>query len=162
MDYRLTPKLLNSLTRNKLNSYSSGLAKEYVFENELQTWRCYSDDPKLSAFRSRRCDGVAKIDFGKDIWIGVEYESSTKSKGRYFDILNSLYKNKAITFIIYVCKNNTILNRIKSIDNERFSEFVPKIFYITLNDLLVSDSIVFLSRDLRSLIFDSNKKAFVK
>ena len=125
----------------------SKIASEYLCENELQTWSEYLTDIHLAPYRLARCDGVAKMNFGGPVWIGIEYEATYKNRSRYKDILKRFYKNSGIPYVIYICKNQELLGSIRSQDKKHYGEYKPKIMYITLNDLMNSDVVCFTSRE---------------
>ncbi len=131
--------------RNRL--LETKIIDEFIFENQLKSFSNYNSDMILSPYRIARVDGAAKLKVKNGIWVGVEYEATYKNLERYPKMLRKYYENDGIAFIICVCKDKQIQNKIKKADKSYFSKYKPSVMYITLNDLMQSEVTCFTTRD---------------
>jgi DNA-binding PadR family transcriptional regulator len=127
--------------------------KEYFTENQIQTYKDFRTENDLIPFKEVQCDAGIMIQKGDvdPLYIGVEYESSAKSRGRYLDKIGSLYYNGPV-YLIYICKDKSLIKKLKKIETIYIQNRAPKIFYITLSEFLESkDSVTFTRQDGKSI-----------
>ncbi len=127
--------------------------KEYFTENQIQTYKDFRTEKDLIPFQELQCDAGIMIQRGdtNPLYIGVEYESSAKSRSRYLDKIGSLYYNGPV-YLIYICKDKSLIKKLKKIEGIYIKNRAPKIFYITLSEFLESkDSVTFTRQDGKSI-----------
>jgi predicted transcriptional regulator len=137
--------------RNILMSKSD--VKEYYTENQIQTYKDFRTEKDLIPFQELQCDAGIMIQRGDNnpLYIGVEYELSAKSRSRYLDKIGSLYYNGPV-YLIYICKDKSLIKKLKKIETIYIKNRTPKIFYITLSELLESNgSVTFTRQDGKSI-----------
>jgi len=126
---------------------SSSSVTCYISENELRTWKPYTEEKNLEPAISLGSDACIKATFPNgDFWIPLEYESSSKSVSRYKDHLYQIYNLLGVVAIFYVCKNNKVKSVIQSIEEKYHAKERPMIYYSTLEDLKQNENITFTSR----------------
>lgn len=121
----------------------SHLVAEYVTENELQSAKCYEEDPSWSSFVYVHCDGAlcAQLSAGK-AYLAVEYEAQRKTKDRYRKLLKKYYAEADIPAVLYVGADQSILNVVKQVEAEVDADY-RKVFYTPLPDLLTGPVLEF-------------------
>lgn len=130
------------------------IAVTYMTENTLKTWENLSTDPLLLPYVQVNCDAVAEIPVGRGIVrFAVEYEASKKHWNRYSDILDNYYSNPGIPFVIYVCEDGSLIRDLKSKDRNSYGDQDPKIFYITADQILKSNTVELTNRNGKILDF---------
>lgn len=133
--------------RNVLMSKND--VKEYFTENQIQTYKDFRTENDLIPFQKLQCDAGIMIQRGEmdPLYIGIEYESSVKSRSRYLDKIGKLYYNGPAC-LIYICKDKSLIKKLKKIETIHLKNRAPKIFYITLSEFLESkESVTFTRQD---------------
>jgi len=121
--------------------------KCYISENELNTWNAYSKAFQVEAAIKLRSDACIKIQLDNDeFWLPLEYESNAKSIKRYEDHLYQIYSRPDLVAIFYVCKNIHVQNAIQRVEESKYKNERPRIYYILLDELKQKQSIAFTSR----------------
>jgi len=121
--------------------------KCYISENELNTWNVYSKAFQVEAAIKLRSDACIKIQLDNDeFWLPLEYESNAKSIKRYEDHLYQIYSRPDLVAIFYVCKNIHVQNAIQRVEESKYKNERPRIYYILLDELKQKQSIAFTSR----------------
>ena len=127
--------------------------KEYFTENQIQTYKDFRTEKDIVPFQELQCDAGIMLQRGdtNPLYIGVEYESSAKSRSRYLDKIGSLYYNGPV-YLIYICKDKSLIKKLKKIEAIYIKDRPPKIFYTTLSEFLESkDSVTFTRQDGKSI-----------
>ena len=124
------------------------IANQFITENTLQTWRCFSDDQRYFPYIGLKCDGVMEVLFSDEsVRFALEYEANTKTWARYGDILGRYYRDKSVPFVLFICEGRALMTRIMGAERKQFSKEKPKAFYVELADLLGSDTVELCNRD---------------
>ncbi len=77
-----------------------------------------------------RPDAVVEIELqGKPFHLALEYESARKYADRYKSLFRRYYNTKSIPGVLYICKSEALLNRIRDIEKNVIGDETPKIYY---------------------------------
>lgn len=126
--------------------------KCYISENELNTWDAYTRASQLEAAIKLRSDACIKIQLDSDdFWIPIEYESNAKSIKRYEDHLYQIYSRPDLVAVFYVCKNIHVQKAIQRVEESKYQNERPRIYYILLDELKQNSNVTFTSRQGRVL-----------
>jgi hypothetical protein len=135
---------------------STNVVKEYYTENQMQTYRDFRTEEELRCFQELQLDAVMKIQKGEKapIYVGLEFESSAKAICRYQDKIRRFYY-KSPAFIVFVCEDKALENKIKKVEQNYVKDKSSIIFYLTLEQLLSSrGSVTFTRLDGKCLTLD--------
>lgn len=127
--------------------------KEYFTENQIQTYKDFRTEKDLIPLQELQCDAGIMIQRGdiNPIYVGVEYESSVKATSRYLDKIGKLYLNGPV-YLFYICKDKSLIKKLKKIETIYIKNRTPKIFYITLSEFLENkESVTFTRQDGKSI-----------
>ncbi|MCK5073279.1 MAG: hypothetical protein KAQ98_07615 [Bacteriovoracaceae bacterium] len=120
---------------------------EYLTENQLQTWGDYLKDKSMLPMVELRCDAAIKVKLPNGIyWLAIEYEATSKSIGRYKEILQKLYGTIGLTTVLYICGDDAIKNKIVEAESKLYSNERPLIYYQTLKALREHPLNIFINR----------------
>lgn len=131
--------------------------KQYLSENELQSFDTYYSGKTFSPFIRLRTDAVIEHR-PRDIsyWVAIEYEASKKSLGRYKELLRSYYSAVDIPAVLYICESNQIQNMIMREEKLLKPKEGFKFYYKTLEELKLDPSLTFTRQDGISTSLTSN------
>lgn len=113
----------------------------FVTENLLQSCQEYSEDVELEDLVSLRVDGAVQIKAGSRRTIApIEYEASLKSRERCRDKIEGFYANYDGSLVIFVCKDESILKRMREIDKDVCQNRPSKMYFSLLKNVIESSS----------------------
>ena len=114
------------------------MVKDYITENQLQTYDLSFWEDDLSSMKEMRVDAVAWIqDIGKPkLMIPIELEISTKAASEYLNKITEIYYQSEIKFLFYICDSKETEKKIKKIERDFIKDQRKKIFYSTYKDIL--------------------------
>ena len=77
-----------------------------------------------------RPDAVVEIELqAKPFHLALEYEAARKYAHRYGDLFRRYYNTKSIPGVLYICKNEALLNYIRGIEKSVIGNETPKFYY---------------------------------
>ncbi len=77
-----------------------------------------------------RPDAVVEIELqAKPFRLALEYEAARKYADRYKDLFRRYYNTKSIPGVLYICKNEALLNYIRNIEKSVMGDETPKFYY---------------------------------
>lgn len=77
-----------------------------------------------------RPDAVVEIELQeKPFRLALEYEAARKYMDRYKDLFRRYYNTKSIPGVLYICKNEALLNYIRNIEKSVMGGETPKFYY---------------------------------
>lgn len=126
------------------------MTKNYLTENQLQTYDLSNLDNTLNPLKEMRVDAVAWIqDNGKPkLMIPIELEISTKSASEYLNKITEIYYQSSMPFLFCICDSKETEKKIKKIEQDFIKDGRKKIFYSTYKDIISHHGIVnFISLD---------------
>lgn len=129
------------------------VVKEYYTDNQIQTYKDFRSEQHLIPAQELQLDALMKLKRGdlNPIWLGLEFESSAKAICRYQDKIRRYYYSGP-HFLLYICEDRSLENKVKKVESIYIKEKAPKIFYLTLKELLESkESVTFTRQDGQSL-----------
>ncbi len=132
------------------------VVKEYYTDNQIQTYKDFRTEDHLIPAQELQLDAVMKLKKGdlNPIWVGLEFESSAKAISRYQDKIMQYYY-RGPPFLVYICEDRSLENKVKKVESIYIKEKTPKIFYLTLKELLESkESVTFTRQDGQSLCLE--------
>lgn len=117
---------------------------DYHSENQLQTWPIGVYDVKVGRLANLNCDAVVSVRFPDDtLHLPLEYGASSKSDRRYEPLVKRYYARDDVPAVLYVCENETVLNKISRIETELFPSDQPKFFFKHVSDLFEDETMSF-------------------
>ncbi|MFK7827892.1 MAG: hypothetical protein AB8G05_27335 [Oligoflexales bacterium] len=126
--------------------------KKYYTENQMQTWWLKSSNWIYKDFASLNTDAMALTSIGDEtVWTAIEYEPSEKSEARYRSIVKRFYSNDDITFVLYCCDNERVMNRLIDSENKVYKGDFPKLFFNVGQFLRSNNTLRFKNRDNKML-----------
>ena len=129
--------ILNYLTENVLNSYSS-----------IVSDKMYDD--------YRRCGSDTFIELtmnNQKIFAAIEYEQTLKYTNRYIDLFGKYYSAYDIDAVFYIASDKRILTNVQKVEKMMRNQMQPKVFFALMNDLKNNpDCLIFTSTKENSMI----------
>jgi len=135
---------------------SKRVVKDYYTENQIQTYKDFRTEDHLRPFQELQLDAVIKLQKAEQppILGGIEFESSAKAICRYQEKIRRLYFNGP-TFLLYICGDKTLENKVKRIELAFIKDKPPKIYYLTVKELLESKhDVTFTRQDGKSICLE--------
>lgn len=132
------------------------VVKEYYTDNQIQTYKNFRTEKHLVPAQELQLDAMLKLHKGdlNPIWVGLEFESSAKAISRYQEKIRRFYYSGP-PFLLYICEDRSIENKVKKVESIYIKDKTPKIFYLTLRELLESkESVTFTRQDGQSLCLE--------
>lgn len=118
--------------------------KDYYTENLLKSGLSSLDAKTLEDFKGFQFDAIININRGSQIFLlPLEYERSLKFAARYLEYFKKLYARPEISAILYIGHNQKMLHKIQSYEKSMVQNAWPKVFYISLSDLLDHNTVSF-------------------
>jgi hypothetical protein len=114
------------------------IVKDYITENQLQTYDLSFWEDDLSSIKEMRVDAVAWIqDTGKPkLMIPVELEISTKAGSEYLNKITEIYYQRDIKFFFCICDTKETERKIKKVELDFIQDGKKKIFYTTYKNII--------------------------
>ncbi len=108
----------------------SNRVKNYYPENLISTESLVSFDSDRFFVDDLRPDAVVEIE-GKDrtFCVALEYEYATKYHNRYKSLIARYYNNTFIPGVLYICKDEALLNYVRNIEKGIVGANTPKFYY---------------------------------
>lgn len=129
---------------------------EYFTENQIQTYKDFRSEKHLQGFQKLQVDAGMKLqkDGVAPIFVGLEFESSAKALSRYRDKISDFYY-RGPPFLIYICEDKVLENKIKKVEADYIKDNTPNIFYLTLKELFENkESVTFARQDGKFLTLE--------
>ena len=140
---------------NIRNIFSSlRIVKDYITENQIQTYDLSFWEDDLSSLKEMRVDAIVWIqDIGKPkLMIPVELEISTKKASEYLNKITEIYYQGYIKFIFCICDTKETERKIKKVELDFIKDGKKKIFYTTYKNIISnSGEISFTNLDSESI-----------
>jgi len=130
--------------------------EKYIPENLLQCCPVVREQTQFRSFLDLMSDAVLTVKIQEKIKTGaLEYEPTAKWIERYRDKVLNYYVKSDIGFVLYVCKNETTIQAIRTIENEIKPEGATKMYFSLLENVLsAKDKVTFVGRN--QVTFDVN------
>lgn len=139
--------------RSKLSKFQ--MVTGYYTENFIQSRIESQDEEKLNGFKGINFDAVVKVNKdGKDHLLPLEYERTLKFISRYKDYFKKIYSRQEVAAILYICSNQSVLEKIQKYEQTAINNNWPKVFYSTLDEILKSNSVTFYNLKRESIIIE--------
>ena len=117
----------------------------YKTENELQTWS--------NAMSYLNSDALVGCQFGDDHFqIPLEYERVMKMSKRYEPFIAKYYHDQSVPCVLVITERKEHAVKLMKIEGTMYSEVEPKLFFATIQDVLLGDKISFVSRKQHRLV----------
>ena len=118
--------------RSLFESYAK--VTSFHTENMLQSLTDYSKSSKFSPFIDRNSDAVIELEStDSNMIIPIEYEASLKANSRIFQVIYDYYANDKILLTLYICKNDSIMKKLISIEEKVAPEKLRKVYFASLD-----------------------------
>ena len=102
--------------------------RQYISENELQTWGHVLGDFQYSTLVELNCDGIVEVEFPRaTIKVPLEFDAYHKTGSRYEEILGRYYRRDDVQIVFYVCREEKIMNQLKTL-KKRIQIKTAKVF----------------------------------
>lgn len=136
----VSDKLLHDLTLVdlRLRLESRPKIKRVYPENVLQTGQEYALRKEFKNSVSLNSDAVIelKMDEQTRIFIPFEFEGSQKSAERWQKKMHDYYLHHNSAVVLWVCKDESIINKMSEIDQEVCAGCTPKMYFASLEKVL--------------------------
>lgn len=130
----------------------TGRIKEFLTENELQTWGKASLSPTIQACVTSNSDAYVRLNLGStEVEAAIEYEANQKSDGRYQKLIENYYANSSIQNIFYVASSSAIVKKMMAIERTKLGEGEPKFSYCLAQNALRNETLKFI--DINGNVF---------
>lgn len=123
--------------------------EKYIPENLLQCCPVVREQIQFRSFLDLMSDAVLTVKVQEKIKTGaLEYEPTAKWIERYRDKVLNYYVKSDIGFVLYVCKNETTIQAIRTIENEIKPQGATKMYFSLLENVLsAKDKMTFAGRN---------------
>jgi hypothetical protein len=120
----------------------NSIVQRVLLENELQSSHEHSSFDELLHLIRIRSDAAVEILVNRQdrYWIPLEYESTLKSIERCKAKLREYYLGYSGAIVFFICKDETVLSRMKVIDRELSKDSRSKMYFALVKDVLSSES----------------------
>lgn len=121
----------------------------YTPENILQCCPVVREQSQFKPFVDMMSDAVLTVKTSERIKTGaLEYEPTAKWIERYRDKVLNYYVKSNIGFVLYICKSETTIQAIRTIEDEIKPEGATKIYFSLFENVLASkDKVIFENRN---------------
>lgn len=129
--------------------------QRYIPENMLQCCPSIRENDKFKSFSEMMSDAVVVVKLQDKFKIGaLEYEPTVKKIERYRNKVLNYYVKSDISFVLYICSNQTAIETIQCIENEIKPNGATKIYFALYADVLkTKDKLIFTNRNQAQLEF---------
>lgn len=130
--------------RSKLKSFK--MVEGYYTENLIRSGIEIDQIENVKELKSFNFDAILKIKKDSKIHLlALEYERTLKFSTRYQNYFKRVYSRPEITAILYITQNQKTLDKIQGLEKAIIQNHWPKVFYISLNDLLAGKQATFIN-----------------
>ena len=130
--------------RSKFKDFK--MVEGYYTENLIRSGVELAGSEELKEFKNFNFDAILKINKdGKTHLLALEYERTLKFSNRYQEYFKKVYSRPEISAILYITENQKTLNKIQGLEKAVIQNHWPKVFYISLNDLLAGTQVTFIN-----------------
>jgi DNA-binding MarR family transcriptional regulator len=127
--------------------------EKYIPENVLQCCPVVREQNHFKSFVDMMSDAVLAVKMQGKIKTGaLEFEPTAKWIERYREKVLNYYVKSDVGFVLYVCKSETTIQAIRTIENEIKPAGATKIYFSLFENVLTSmDKVIFLGRNQATL-----------
>lgn len=127
--------------------------KTFFSENEIKSGT--NDRLKKMEFLNHiHPDGIVEFQKKTNHLLCLEYEANWKRVSRYEAMFRNYYYHHEVSGVLYICREKSLLDRIKRIEKNFISNQESKFYYATLADLKTTSQLVFRDLQGQSIIFN--------
>jgi hypothetical protein len=108
---------------------------EIKTENEIQSINFGDFDFEYGPFRRLNTDIYFSFrNKEKEYKVAVEFERTKKNQSRWIKHLQNYHLEDSVNIVLYICNDQSIINRLKKIESDLARKFSEKIFFCTHDD----------------------------
>lgn len=121
----------------------------YYSENLLQAGLIENEKVDLKRLSENGHDAIFLLNKKQDLYypVAIEYEHSCKTIKRYHRFFSKVYTTPRLEGVYYICKDQSLLDKVLSIDKKYYGDLPVKIYYQLYDEVTQEkDSLIFFSK----------------